>query len=349
MDYSEILKNLGLTSEDAIKAWQQQYGLDQTGTWGETEQAAYDAYGTLPFKTEQAIRDYQLSRGIDETGAWDDATKLAYRQDLAAKGAYSDVNELADLVLASYNLPTTNMDEITASVEAYLRNSYDQSIADRKKATAEQRAMIDLDAYSRGMGGSTWVTDAKQRLQDEEAEDIAKIEANYQAGLSEAVLNQYNTAVAQGLAARDNAYELASQLYNLGQNAKAGVGGVASSGGSGGGGGYYTTQKKSSGSGSSSGSSTSSNSKIYDSSNLSSGFSNKDVRDTVYKNIGASNYQTKEGTYIGNTAYDAARNAAKTGSSSSTSSKTTSANKALASMNPEQRKNLANASVNKKK
>lgn len=338
-DYSEILNKLGLTSEDAIKAWQAEYGLDQTGTWGDTEQTAYDTYGALPYKTAQAIKDYQLSRGIEDTGAWDDATKLAYRQDLAAKGAYSDVNELADLVYASYNLPTTDMDEIRASVEAYLRNSYDQSIADRKKSTEEQRAMIDLDAYSRGMGGSTWVTDAKQRLQDEEAEDIAKIEANYQAGLSEAVLNQYNTAVAQGLAAKDNAYDLASQLYNLGQTAKSGVGSVSSSSGGGGGGSYYSTTKKSSGSGSSSSSSGSNSS--YDSSLISSGWSNKDVRDLTYDNMGASNSQTKTGSYIGNAAYDAARAAAKTGANQSGSNQ----NKAYASMTPAERKALANASA----
>lgn len=289
-DYSAILATLGLTNEDAIRAWQKLYGLEETGVWGETEQSAYDTYGALPFKTAQAIKDYQLSRGIEDTGAWDDATKLAYRQDLAAKGAYSDVTSLADLVLSTYTLPTTNMDEITASVEAYMRNAYDQSIADRKKATEEQRAMIDLDAYSRGMGGSTWVTDAKQRLEDEEADDIAKIEANYQAGLSEAVLNQYNAAVAQGLAAKDNAYALAAQLYNLGQNAKAGVSGMASSGG-GGGGGYAATKKPSGSSSYSSSNSGSSN--IYDSSKLSSGLSNKDNQAGYYASMGASNYQTK--------------------------------------------------------
>ena len=295
-DYSAILATLGLTNEDAIRAWQKQYGLEETGVWGEVEQAAYDTYGALPFKTAQAIKDYQLSRGIEDTGAWDDATKLAYRQDLAAKGTYSDVTGLADLVLSTYNLPTTNMDEITASVEAYLRNAYDQSIADRKKATEEQRAMIDLDAFSRGMGGSTWVTDAKQRLEDEEADDIAKIEANYQAGLSEAVLNQYNAAVAQGLAAKDNAYALAAQLYNLGQNVKAGVGGVAVSGGGSGGGGYVSTAKKSSSGSSSSGSPSSSGSSYYDSStpvvkgsntiDITKKHSNKDNQAAYYDSYG---------------------------------------------------------------
>ena len=251
-NYDELLKKLGLTDEAAIKKWQKEYGLDQTGTWGAAEQAAYDTYGALPYKTEQAIKDYQLSRGIEDTGVWDDATKLAYRGDLAAKGSVNDWSDLAKMVLEGYNLPTTDKDEIKSYVESYLRTAYDQSIENRRKQTEADRAMIDLDAYSRGMGGSTWVTDAKQRLQDAEADDIARMEANYQAGLNEAVLNQYNQAVAQGLAAQNNAYDLAKDLYSLGQNAKAGVGSVSSSGGgSGGGGGYsYSSgKKKSSGSG----------------------------------------------------------------------------------------------------
>nr|DAL09762.1 MAG TPA_asm: neurotoxin [Caudoviricetes sp.] len=250
-NYDELLKKLGLTDEAAIKKWQKEYGLDQTGTWGAAEQAAYDTYGALPYKTEQAIKDYQLSRGIEDTGAWDEATQLAYRGDLAAKGSVSDWSDLAKMVLEGYNLPTTDKDEIKSYVESYLRTAYDQSIENRRKQTEADRAMIDLDAYSRGMGGSTWVTDAKQRLQDSEADDIAKMEANYQAGLNEAVLNQYNQAVAQGLAAQNNAYDLAKDLYSMGQNAKAGVGSMAGSGGGGGGGGYSyrSGKKKSSGSG----------------------------------------------------------------------------------------------------
>lgn len=248
-NYEELLKKLGLTDEAAIKKWQKEYGLDQTGTWGAAEQAAYDTYGSLPYKTEQAIKDYQLSRGIEDTGTWDDATKLAYRGDLAAQGSVNDWSDLAKMVLSEYNLPTTDKDEIKSYVESYLRTAYDQSIENRRKQTEADRAMIDLDAYSRGMGGSTWVTDAKQRLQDSEADDIAKMEANYQAGLNEAVLNQYNQAVAQGLAAQNNAYDLAKDLYSMGQNAKAGVGSMAGSGSGGGGGGGYsrTAAKKSSG------------------------------------------------------------------------------------------------------
>ena len=254
--WNEPLKKLEISLFPAIKNSQQGNSIDQTGTRGAAEQAADDTYGALPYKTEQAIKDYQLSRGIEDTGVWDDATKLAYRGDLAAKGSVSDWSDLAKMVLEGYNLPTTDMDEIKSYVESYLRTVYDQAIENRRKQTEADRAMIDLDAYSRGMGSSTWVTDAKQRLQDAEADDIANMEANYQAGLNEAVLNQYNQAVAQGLAAQNNAYDLAKDLYSLGQNAKAGVGNVSSSGGGSGGGGggggysYRRGKKKSSGSGS---------------------------------------------------------------------------------------------------
>ena len=304
-NYDELLKKLGLTDEAAIKKWQKEYGLDQTGTWGAAEQAAYDTYGSLPYKTEQAIKDYQLSRGIEDTGAWDDATKLAYRGDLAAKGSVSDWSDLAKMVLEGYNLPTTDKDEIKSYVESYLRTAYDQSIENRRKQTEADRAMIDLDAYSRGMGGSTWVTDAKQRLQDAEADDIAKMEANYQAGLNEAVLNQYNQAVAQGLAAQNNAYDLAKDLYSLGQNAKAGVGSMAGSGsgGGGGGGGYSysrSVKKKSSGSRGSD-SSDDNDLYIYDSTNVknrkgSLNFANKDNRDAYYASNGYTPFyaETKE-------------------------------------------------------
>ena len=175
--------------------------------------------------------------------------------------------------------------------------------------------MIDVDAYSRGMGSSTWVTDAKQRLQDAEADDIAQMEANYQAGLNEAVLNQYNLAVAQSLAAQNNAYALAKDLYSLAQNARAGVGSVSSFGGGYGGGGgggysyrggysYSRGKKKSSGSrggSSGSGSSGNSDSYIYDSTNVknrngSLNFANKDNRDAYYASNGYTPYYAKEGT-----------------------------------------------------
>lgn len=102
------------------------------------------------------------------------------------------------------------------------------------------------------------------------------------------------------------------------------------SGGGGGGGGYsYSSSKKKS---SSSGSSGSSGTYIYDSTNVknkdgSLNLANKDNLASYYaKNAstGISNYQTKEGTFVGTSAYNAALQKAKDAAKKSTASTTAS-------------------------
>lgn len=230
-DYSKRLAELGLDTADAIKAWQSEYGLEQTGTWSETEEKAYKAYKDSPYKTEAALKEWQLANGIKDTGKWDSTSKTTYRKQMAAEGAIKNVDDLAARILKQYNLPTTDQDAIRASVEAYMRGSYDKAIAQQAEQAAEARAMVDLDAYSRGMGASTWDTDAKMRIADAEAENIAAIESDYMANLSKAVIDQYNTNKAQELAAQNNAYALATQLYGLGESAKNSVKSYSSGGG----------------------------------------------------------------------------------------------------------------------
>lgn len=55
---------------------------------------------------------------------------------------------------------------------SYLSKYLDNSIAARRRQTANERAAADVDAYSRGMGGSTWLSDAKNRMAMNEAADI---------------------------------------------------------------------------------------------------------------------------------------------------------------------------------
>lgn len=317
-DYSAILEQLGLNTADAIKAWQKEYGLDQTGEWGEAEQAAYDTYGSLPYKTADAIKQYQLSRGLSATGKWGSAEDAAYRKDQAAGGVLADVNSIVQKIMAEYDLPSTDTDTLKAQIEAYLRPSADQAIAARNKATAANRAAIDLDAYSRGMGASTWVTDAKQRETDSALDDIGTIESNYMATLSEAILNQLNAAKNAQLTAQTNAYNLAAQLYQMGQNAAAGVGGGSGGGGGGGGGYSYSSYSGGSSGGGSSSSSSGSSRNIYDSTNLTNdgknqSFSNKD---NLYSYLGSSSAPAKTGSFIG------ADNYGKSSSNSSSSSGT---------------------------
>lgn len=66
-----------------------------------------------------------------------------------------------------------------AELEAGMRPSYDLAIEGRRKQTDTNKANIDVDAASRGMGSSTWTTDVKNRQQNAEASDIASLEAAY--------------------------------------------------------------------------------------------------------------------------------------------------------------------------
>ena len=84
-------------------------------------------------------------------------------------------------------------ESLASQISAYLRPYVDKSIAGRKSTTIANRAGIDIDAASRGMGASTWVTDAKQRETNAEASDIAGLESDYAANLAEQVYNSYQS------------------------------------------------------------------------------------------------------------------------------------------------------------
>ena len=89
-------------------------------------------------------------------------------------------------------LQEQTVESIAGQVEKYLRNYYDQSIAERKKQTTQQTAALDVDAASRGMNSSTFLSDMKNRQYMAEAADIADLNSDYNANLAQTVQNQYN-------------------------------------------------------------------------------------------------------------------------------------------------------------
>lgn len=89
-----------------------------------------------------------------------------------------------------YDMPTEV--EIAQKISEYLRPNYDRAISSRRAQTTQNRAAIDVDAASRGMGSSTWLTDAKTRQMNAEASDIAGLESDYGASLAQNVYNMYN-------------------------------------------------------------------------------------------------------------------------------------------------------------
>ena len=123
-----------------------------------------------------------------------------------------------------YNMPS--QDQLAAQIASYLRPKYDQAIANRQQQTVQNRAATDVDAASRGMGSSTWVTDVKNKAASAESSDIANLESNYGAQLSESLLNQYNQMLTNKLNVdmqnaqtkaqyEQMAYSRAADMYNL--------------------------------------------------------------------------------------------------------------------------------------
>lgn len=113
--------------------------------------------------------------------------------------------------------PTIGYDEmsegkIKANLIQSMRPSLEQSIAQRQTATGKNRALIDADAAARGIGASTWVTDAKNRLSDSEQRDISMLHSNYGASLAQQLGSRL---------AAERANKLAADQFNAGQDATA--------------------------------------------------------------------------------------------------------------------------------
>lgn len=104
------------------------------------------------------------------------------------------------------------------AISRQMRPAVDQGIKARQGELRAERAQIDTDAASRGMGPSSWVTDVKTRRNDAAASDIANMEANYQSNMYSALLNrlgqQDEMAMAAAQAAQGSALGLANQLYD---------------------------------------------------------------------------------------------------------------------------------------
>lgn len=97
--------------------------------------------------------------------------------------------EVAYTPITTENLTTDQMREQIASS---IRPTVDQSINTLKSNVTAQRASVDADAASRGMGRSTYVSDIKSRLAQSAQQNIASIESNYGATLAQRVAEAWN-------------------------------------------------------------------------------------------------------------------------------------------------------------
>lgn len=203
----------GITNNAQVKALQQQLNanganLKVDGIYGPLTQAAYLASTGGSVATPSAVQTFA---------------------DPSFNSYYNSIKASLTPHTVSYTMP--DLATLSNQISAYLRPSYDQAIAARQEQTVQNRADIDADAASRGMGRSSWVTDVKARESKAEASDIANLESNYGAALAQAVLNQYNQhlnnklqvdlANANMMAQYEQlAYDRAGDMYNLMQASK---------------------------------------------------------------------------------------------------------------------------------
>ena len=141
----------------------------------------------------------QMQRQLNAAGAnlvvdgrWGPRTRAAYLSLNGGQGAAAQYGAgLAEFMEQMQSLLTvpgiayTPQSEasLRAQLQSALRPQVDAAIAARREATRENAAALDADAWARGMGKSTYLTDMKARQMDDEADDIAQLEQEYSATL----------------------------------------------------------------------------------------------------------------------------------------------------------------------
>ena len=99
------------------------------------------------------------------------------------------IEELFTQMLEKY-LPETveftplSEDVLSETIKNWLRPAYEQAIASRREQTGRINAELDADAWSRGMGSSTYLSDVKERQYRSEERDVDALESNYAATLA---------------------------------------------------------------------------------------------------------------------------------------------------------------------
>lgn len=73
---------------------------------------------------------------------------------------------------------------LSETIRNWLRPAYEQAIQNRRDQTQRINAELDADAWSRGMGESTYLSDVKERQYRGEMRDVDTLESNYASALA---------------------------------------------------------------------------------------------------------------------------------------------------------------------
>lgn len=74
---------------------------------------------------------------------------------------------------------------LSETIRSWLRPAYEQAIRGRRDQTERINAELDADAWSRGMGQSTYLTDVKERQLEHESRDVDALESDYASTLAQ--------------------------------------------------------------------------------------------------------------------------------------------------------------------
>ena len=73
---------------------------------------------------------------------------------------------------------------LSETIRNWLRPAYEQAIQSRREQTGRINAELDADAWSRGMGQSTYLSDIKDRQFRNESQDVDALESDYASTLA---------------------------------------------------------------------------------------------------------------------------------------------------------------------
>ena len=149
---------------------------------------------------------------------------------------------LAHYVPETIEFTPLSEDILRDTIANWLRPAYEQAIADRRDRTQHYNAELDADAWSRGMGSSTYLSDVKERQYRGEARDVDALESDYASTLAghlydamerqqEAKLEVDRFNAEQINHAREQAMSAAQALYRAYQSAASSSHGTGGSGG----------------------------------------------------------------------------------------------------------------------
>lgn len=125
------------------------------------------------------------------------------------------------------NVDRFNVGEMANELDKYFQPYLQDSMRRMRENAARQRASVDVDAYSRGLGSSSWDTDSKMGISRQLSSDMQTAMSEYLNQLGQQALSawdanenrwltaeQQNANLAYQAAAQNAAYENAANQFN---------------------------------------------------------------------------------------------------------------------------------------